>query len=47
MIADVVELGLSAAINPILVGVVLVTLAPPRPKALLYLTVKGIIAPAG
>jgi len=47
MIADVVELGLSAAINPILVGVVLVTLAPPRPKALLHLTGKGVSAPAG
>ena len=44
MIASVVVLGLSAGTNPILVGVVL---APPRPKALLYLTVKGIIAPAG
>jgi hypothetical protein len=35
MIGNVVVLGLSAAINPILVGVVLVTLASPRPKALL------------
>jgi len=35
MIGNVVALGLSAAVNPVLVGVVLVTLASPRPKALL------------
>ena len=49
MIGNVVALGLSAAVNPVLVGVVLVTLASPRPKALLgaYLTGKGIIALSG
>ena len=41
MIGNVVALGLSAAINPILVGVVLVTLASPRPKALLGAYVAG------
>ena len=41
MIGNVVVLGLSAAINPILVGVVLVTLASPRPKALLGAYVAG------
>ena len=40
MIGNVVALGLSA-INPILVGVVLVTLASPRPKALLGAYVAG------
>jgi Sap-like sulfolipid-1-addressing protein len=35
MIGNVVALGLSAAVNPVLIGVVLVTLASPRPKALL------------
>jgi hypothetical protein len=41
MIGNVVALGLSAAINPILLGVVLVTLASPRPKALLGAYVAG------
>ena len=41
MIGNVVVLGLSAAINPILVGVVLVILASPRPKALLGAYVAG------
>jgi Sap, sulfolipid-1-addressing protein len=41
MLANVVVLGLSAAINPILVGVVLVILASPRPKALLGAYVAG------
>jgi hypothetical protein len=41
MIGNVVVLGLSAAINPVLVGVVLVTLASPRPKALLGAYVAG------
>jgi hypothetical protein len=41
MIGNVVALGLNAAINPILVGVVLVTLASPRPKALLGAYVAG------
>ena len=41
MVGNVVALGLSAAINPILVGVVLVTLASPRPKALLGAYVAG------
>jgi hypothetical protein len=41
MIGNVVALGLSAAINPILVGVVLVTLASPRPKVLLGAYVAG------
>ncbi|HSS59071.1 MAG TPA: GAP family protein [Solirubrobacteraceae bacterium] len=41
MIGNVVVLGLRAAINPILVGVVLVILASPRPKALLGAYVAG------
>lgn len=41
MIGNVVALGLSAAINPILIGVVLLTLASPRPKALLGAYVAG------
>jgi Sap-like sulfolipid-1-addressing protein len=41
VIGNVVALGLSAAINPVLVGVVLVTLASPRPKALLGAYVAG------
>jgi len=41
MIGNVVALGLSAAVNPVLVGVVLVTLASPRPKALLGAYVAG------
>jgi hypothetical protein len=41
MIGNVVVPGLSAAVNPILVGVVLVTLASPRPKALLGAYVAG------
>jgi hypothetical protein len=41
VIGNVVALGLSAAINPILVGVVLVTLASPRPKTLLGAYVAG------
>ena len=41
MIGNVVVLGLSAAVNPILVGVVLLTLASPRPKALLGAYVAG------
>jgi hypothetical protein len=41
MIGNVVALGLSAAINPILLGVVLVTLASPRPKTLLGAYVAG------
>jgi hypothetical protein len=41
VVGNVVALGLSAAINPILIGVVLVTLASPRPKALLGAYVAG------
>ena len=41
MIGNVVALGLSAALNPILIGVVLVTLASPRPKTLLGAYVAG------
>jgi Sap, sulfolipid-1-addressing protein len=41
MIGNVVALGLSAAVNPVLVGVVLVTLASPRPKALLSAYLAG------